>query len=356
MAAARTVLVLSENWTMVSPRDLPALVQLACDAEQAGVDTVMLSEHVVLGPDSSAAGLMGNPRDYAAPGNQDPATPWPDSLVLASAIAARTSTLRIALAAVIAPLRHPLLLAKQLATLDLLAQGRLVVQPTVSWSAHEYAALGVPFTRRGAILDEQLEAMSAAWTDTPASHDGERFSFRDVYLEPKPHRPGGPAMWFGGQRLHEPLLRRIVRYGDGFHPFGTPTPEELARLRERMRAAGRDPARSGAGGRDPRPLPRRRRDGLDRRGARAGAGPAGRRIHVDLLQALDVHRRSGRRARAVPQGGRGHRRDVIRRPVRPARTRGRAGTGSRYACRPAARPGSRRRPGRPSRRARCSRC
>ena len=60
---------------MVSPRDLPALVQLACDAEQAGVDTVMLSEHVVLGPDSSAAGLMGNPRDYAAPGNQDPATP-----------------------------------------------------------------------------------------------------------------------------------------------------------------------------------------------------------------------------------------------------------------------------------------
>jgi len=204
---------------------------------------VMLSEHVVLGPDSSAAGLMGNPRDYAAPGNQDPATPWPDSLVLASAIAARTSTLRIALAAVIAPLRHPLLLAKQLATLDLLAQGRLVVQPTVSWSAHEYAALDVPFTRRGAILDEQLEAMAVAWTDTPAGHDGERFSFRDVYVEPKPHRAGGPAMWFGGQRLHKPLLRRIVRYGDGFHPFGTPTPEELATLREAMRAAGRDPAR-----------------------------------------------------------------------------------------------------------------
>src|SRR3954449_12289954 len=95
MAIARTVLVLSENWTMVSPRDLPALVQLACDAEQAGVDTVMLSEHVVLGPDSSAAGLMGNPRDYAAPGNQDPATPWPDSLVLLRAIASVTTRLRL---------------------------------------------------------------------------------------------------------------------------------------------------------------------------------------------------------------------------------------------------------------------
>src|SRR6476659_8191789 len=163
MADARIVLVLSENWTMVSPRDLPALVQLACDAEQAGVDTVMLSEHVVLGRDSSAAGIMGNPRDYAAPGNQDPATPWPDSIVLASAIAAATSTVRIALAAVIAPLRHPLLLAKQLATLDLLAEGRLVVQPTVSWHEDEYQALGVPFGQRGAILDEQLVAMERAW-------------------------------------------------------------------------------------------------------------------------------------------------------------------------------------------------
>jgi probable F420-dependent oxidoreductase len=242
MAKARTVLVLSENWTLVSPRDLPALVRIACEAEQAGVDTVMLSEHVVLGPDSSAAGLMGNPRDYAAPGNQDPATPWPDSTVLAAAIAARTSTLRIALAAVIAPLRHPLLLAKQMATLDLLAAGRLVIQPTVSWSEHEYRALGVPFRQRGAILDEQLAAMAAAWSRSPASFHGDHFSFEDVYLEPKPHRPGGPAMWFGGQRLHEPLLRRLVAYGSGFHPFGSPTQEELATLRGRMAAAGRDPA------------------------------------------------------------------------------------------------------------------
>src|SRR6476619_5738056 len=210
MQPPRTVLVLSENWTLVSPRDLGALVRIAVEAEEAGIDTVMLSEHVVMGPSSAADGIMGNPRDYAAPGNQDPATPWPDSIVLASAITAATTTIRIALAAVIAPLRHPLLLAKQLATLDLLAEGRLVVQPTVSWSAHEYAALGVPFTRRGAILDEQLEATSAAWTDTPASYHGGCLSLQRVYVEPKPHRRGGPALWFGGQRLHEPLLRRIV--------------------------------------------------------------------------------------------------------------------------------------------------
>jgi probable F420-dependent oxidoreductase len=233
-------MVLSENWTLTPPRDLPALVRMAVTAEAAGVDTVMLSEHVVLGPAAGAAGRMENPREYAAPGNQDPATPWPDSIVLAAAIAAATTELRIALAAIIAPLRHPLLLAKQLATLDLLAQGRLVVQPTVSWAADEYAALGVPFGERGAILDEQLAAMHAAWTRTPAAFAGRHFAFADVYCEPKPYRSGGPRMWFGGQRLHAALVRRIVRYGSGLHPFGPTTDAELDRLSAAMTAAGRD--------------------------------------------------------------------------------------------------------------------
>src|SRR3954451_21897729 len=156
MQPPRIVLVLSENWTLVDPRDLAGLIRIAVEAEHAGIDTVMLSEHIVMGPSAGASGIMGNPRDYAAPGNQDPATPWPDSIVLASAIAAATSRIRIALAAVIAPLRHPLLLSKKLATLALLARAGLIVQPTVSWAEDEYRALGVPFRHRGAILDEQL--------------------------------------------------------------------------------------------------------------------------------------------------------------------------------------------------------
>lgn len=236
----RAVLVLSENWTFTSPRDLMSVVHIAEQAEAAGVDTVMLSEHIVLGPSAGAAGRMTNPRDYAAPGNQDPATPWPDSVVLASAIAARTSRLRIALAAVITPLRHPLQLAKQLGTLDLLAEGRLVVQPTVSWSDEEYRALGVPFHERGDILDEQLAAMRAAWTESPAHHPGPRFPFGPVWCEPQPFRAGGPAMWFGGEHLSEAHIRRLVAYGTGFHPFGRPTVAELERLRGALAAAGRD--------------------------------------------------------------------------------------------------------------------
>ena len=238
----KLVLVLTENWTMLPGTDLPALVRMAQEAEDGGFDAVMLSEHVVLGRDAGAAGVMDNPRDWAYPGNQDPATPWPSSLVLLSAMAAVTSTLRLVAGAVIVPLRHPLLLARELATLDLLAQGRLVVIPTVSWSRDEYDALGVPFGRRGQLLDEHLGAWAQVYAHTPASFDGAHYRFRDVYLEPKAYRPDGPRLWFGGQRLQPALLRRLVRYGHGFNPLGRPQPEELEALRAALRAAGRDPA------------------------------------------------------------------------------------------------------------------
>ena len=240
MTAPKLVLVLSENWTLTPPHDLRALVRMAAEAEEAGFDAVMLSEHVVLGPAADADGLMANPRDYALPGNQDPATPWPSSVVLLSAIAAATTRLRLVAAAIIVPLRHPLLLAKELATLDLLSEGRLVVQPIVSWHEPEYEALGVPWRARGALLDEHLAAWEVLWRDTPASFAGTHYSFDDVYFEPKPYRPGGPVLWFGGGSLHPALLRRLVRYGSGFHPLGQPAPDELERLRAAMAEAGRD--------------------------------------------------------------------------------------------------------------------
>ena len=141
----------------------------------------------------------------------------------------------------IAPLRHPLLLAKELATLDQLSQGRLVVIPTVSWSRDEYAALGIPFGQRGQLLDEHLAAWEQVYAHTPASFDGVHYRFRDVYLEPKAYRPGGPRLWFGGQRLHPALLRRLVRYGHGFNPLGRPEAGELQALRTALADAGRDP-------------------------------------------------------------------------------------------------------------------
>jgi len=146
---------------------------------------------------------------------------------------------RLGAIAVIAPLRHPLLLAKELGTLDLLAEGRLIVQPTVSWHRDEYEALGVPFDQRGRLLDEHLEAWRALWTSSPASFAGEHYAFEDVWLEPKAWRPEGPTLWFGGERVHPRLLRRLVRHGHGFHPLGPASAEDLRLLAEGLAAAGR---------------------------------------------------------------------------------------------------------------------
>lgn len=236
----RLVCILSENHTLIPPRDLRGLVRTAIEAERAGFDAVMVSEHVVFGRGSDADGVPPNPRDYALPGNQDPATAWPSSLLLLSAVAAVTDRIRVVAGAVIPPLRHPLLIAKELATLDLLSEGRLVVQPTVSWHRAEYEALGVPFETRGQRLDEHLAAWEVLWRPEPATFRGRHYAFEEVHLEPKPYRADGPRLWFGGRRLHDPLRRRLVRYGHGFNPLGRPSDEDLLELREAMAAAGRD--------------------------------------------------------------------------------------------------------------------
>ena len=242
MTTPRMLLILSENWTLTDGRNLGELVRWARIAEDTGFDSVMISEHVVLGRDASDKGVMGNPRDYAMPGNQDPLMPWPNSLMIFSAIASVTTRIRLVGAAVLAPLRHPLLLARELGTLDLLSEGRLVVQPNVSWSRDEYAALGVPFKERGKILDEQLEVMDLVWRTSPATHHGRYFDFEDIYLEPKAYRPDGPRLWFGGQKAHGAVVERLVRYGHGFHPLGRPSAEDLRIIGEAMAGAGRDPA------------------------------------------------------------------------------------------------------------------
>lgn len=238
--APRMVLVLSENWTMTDARNLRSIVRMAVVAEDAGFDAIMVSEHIVLGPSAGKHGVMANPRDYAEPGNQDPRTPWPSSLVLLAAIAAVTTRLRLFAAAIIPPLRHPLQLAKDLATLDLLCEGRLVVLPTVSWHEDEYEALAVPFRERGARLDEHLEAWHAVWGASPASFQGRFYAFENVYVEPKPYRNGGIQLHFGSSTMHDKLVRRLVRFGTGWNPDGRAPVEHVEKLRAALAVAGRD--------------------------------------------------------------------------------------------------------------------
>jgi probable F420-dependent oxidoreductase len=243
MAGPKMYLLLSEVWTMTDPRDLRRLVDYAVEAERAGFHGVMVGEHVVHGPNAAFRGVPKNPRAWLRDGNQDPMYPHPIGLQLLSAMGAVTTKLRLMAAAVLTPLRHPLLLAKELATVDLISQGRLIVLPGVSWQREEYEALGVPFEVRGRILDEQLEIWELLWRGgSPVSYHGEHFNFSDIFVEPQPYRPGGPELWIGGSAFAPWALRRAVRYGQGFFPVIHPTLDDLAALGAALVKAGRDPA------------------------------------------------------------------------------------------------------------------
>jgi probable F420-dependent oxidoreductase len=253
VAGYELVLNMSENWTIWDPRDARAQVAAAVAAEAAGFGGVMFSEHVVLGAGSDVHGTPMNPREFASPGNQHPSYPWPNSVVLMSAAAAATERIRIIGGAVLAALRHPLLLAKELGTLDLLSEGRLVVLPSVSWHEAEYRALGVPFDRRGDVLDELLDVLHAVWGGSPVTHHGAYFHFDDIWVEPKAFRPEGPAMWFGGATVHDRVVQRLVRHGSGLMGNGPIAAADIERVRAAFAAAGRNPDElelvSGIGGR-----------------------------------------------------------------------------------------------------------
>jgi alkanesulfonate monooxygenase SsuD/methylene tetrahydromethanopterin reductase-like flavin-dependent oxidoreductase (luciferase family) len=234
----KVMLALSELFTLVREGEDQQYIEFAKIAEGEGVDAVFVSEHVVMGPSAGALGRPTNPRGFVMPGMQDPMTPWLSPLIKLAAMAGATSTLRLISAALIAPLRHPIPLAKDLTTLDLMSGGRFTVMPTVSWHDEEYRAMQIDFTTRGRRLDEQLEVWKRLWEQSPAAFEGEFFQFSDVYFSPKPNRER-LKMWFGGMSLRPGFLKRIVAHADGLF-LGFPlSPEDMALLDRTFAAAGR---------------------------------------------------------------------------------------------------------------------
>jgi alkanesulfonate monooxygenase SsuD/methylene tetrahydromethanopterin reductase-like flavin-dependent oxidoreductase (luciferase family) len=234
----KIMLAMSELFTLLKPEEEHRHIEFAGVAEGEGIAGLFVSEHVVMGPAAGALGRNENPRQFVMPGMQDPATPWPAPLIKLAAMAGATTDIRLISAAIIAPLRHPIVLAKELATLDLISNGRLTVLPTVSWHKDEYESLQVDFASRGRRLDEQLAIWKTLWEDTPAAFDGEFYQFKDTYFAPKPSG-GGIKLWFGGSELRPSLLRRIAAYADGLF-LGFPlTDGDRALLDRAMTGAGR---------------------------------------------------------------------------------------------------------------------
>jgi probable F420-dependent oxidoreductase len=217
--------------------DQASALEVCRRAEAAGFESVWGGEHVVLPTTIESA------YPYTADGKipAEPDTPIPDPLVWLAFAAAAAPTLRLGTCILIVPQRNPLVLAKELATLDRLSGGRVELGLGVGWLREEFVALGVPWERRGARNDEYVAAMRALWAGPHAEFHGEFVDFAPVTCSPRPVQETIPIL-VGGDT--DAAIARAVRLADGYFP-GAGDPDSLGALLERLRraadAAGRDP-------------------------------------------------------------------------------------------------------------------
>jgi probable F420-dependent oxidoreductase len=206
-------------------------------AEAAGFESVWGGEHVIL--PSTIESRYPYTADGEIPATND--TPIPDPLIWLAFAAAAAPTLRLGTCILIVPQRNPLILAKELATLDQLSGGRVELGLGVGWLKEEFDALGVPWERRGARNDEYIAAMRALWSGPEVEFHGEFVDFPPVTCSPRPVQASIPIL-VGGDS--EAAVRRAGRLADGYFP-GEGDAERLAALIARVRAAaeeaGRDP-------------------------------------------------------------------------------------------------------------------
>jgi probable F420-dependent oxidoreductase len=213
-------------------------VGLALAAEAAGFESIWTVDHVVV-----PAGYRSKyPYDPSGKLPSGEATVFPDPLIWLAYVAARTSTLRLGTGILIVPQRNPLVLAKELATLDYLSGGRMILGAGIGWLEEEFEALGVPFAGRGQRTEEAIAAMRALWSQEEASYESSTTTFRDCVLRPQP-LGGTIPVHVGGHS--KAAAQRAGRIGDGFFPFGV-TRDDMVSLvnimRQSAEEAGRDPA------------------------------------------------------------------------------------------------------------------
>ena len=215
--------------------DPQSALAIARQAEASGFDSVWGGEHVIR-PDQIAS-----PYPYTADGKMpgEAETPIPDPLIWLAYVAAAAPSVRLGTCILILPQRNPVVLAKELATLDHLSGGRVELGIGVGWLREEFEALGVPWERRGARTDESIGALRALWSGPHAEYHGEFVDFAPATCSPRPLH-GSIPITVGGDT--PAAIRRAARLADGYFP-GTSDPQTLARLMtdlgEAVDAAGR---------------------------------------------------------------------------------------------------------------------
>ena len=211
------------NFGSCADPDVQRTVALA--AEEVGFESIWTGEHVAMPV-----------RDNPVP--TPPETPFLDSLVALARVAGFTSRLRLGTGILVLPHHNPVLVAKALASLDVVSGGRLIAGFAGGYVAGEFAALGVDFHRRGAITDEYLAAIRALWTQREPQFEGRFARFADIRFEPKSVQRPHPPIVIGGTA--PAALRRAARAGDGWYGFAltvaqtAPLVAELRRLRAEL--------------------------------------------------------------------------------------------------------------------------
>jgi probable F420-dependent oxidoreductase len=210
------------------------LVELAQRAEELGVDAVAVADHVAIGPDTS-----GYPfGDFPLP--QD--APFLEPLSVLTAIAMATSRIRLTTGILIAPLRPAPLLAKTVATLDVLSNGRVELGVGVGWHEAEYRACGVDFEERGVALDHAVGACRALWSRPVATYRSDTVSFESLSSVPLPVQRPLPVLFAGS--AHARNLERLASVGDGWITIMGAAPDAIADGLRRIHAARRHHGRA----------------------------------------------------------------------------------------------------------------
>jgi probable F420-dependent oxidoreductase len=205
-------------------------------AELFGFATLWSGEHVVMVDRPTSVYPYSPEGRIAVPAGED----WIDPMLGLTFAAAAAGRIGVATGVLLLPEHNPVLVAKQAATLDLLSGGRLTLGIGVGWSAEEFAALGVPFARRGERAAEYVAAMRRLWSDDVASFSGEFISFEAVRVNPKPVRRRRIPVVLGGNS--DAALRRVASFGDGWYGFNltaAATAERIATLERFCEREGR---------------------------------------------------------------------------------------------------------------------
>lgn len=219
--------------------DPSSALEVARVAEEVGFDSVWGGEHVIF-PSSIESAYPYTP-DGKVPAT--PETPIPDPLIWLAYVAAAAPTLRLGTCILILPQRNPLVLAKELATLDHLSNGRVELGIGVGWMREEFDALGVPWERRGARTDEYVAALRTIWSGSHVEFHGEFVDFEPLTCTPRPAQGADIPILVGGDT--PAAIRRAARLADGYFP-GEADPSKLAELIAALSVEcgvqGRDPA------------------------------------------------------------------------------------------------------------------